>query len=162
MLSKICVAILDDHQSIIDGFTYRLSMDPAIRIVATAIYGEELEPMLANHAVDVLLLDVSIPNSPEDHNPYPVLHIIPGLLQKYPGLNILIISMFTQRSLIEALVRTGISGYIFKDDQPSIQQLDKIVRTIGNGGVYFSEGPRFRPYPAPIGGFVTMRLLPGW
>ena len=33
MLSKIRVAILDDHQSIIDGFTYRLSMDPDIQIV---------------------------------------------------------------------------------------------------------------------------------
>jgi two-component system response regulator NreC len=159
MLSKICVAILDDHQSIIDGFTYRLSMDPAIRIVATAIYGEELEPMLANHAVDVLLLDVSIPNSPEDHNPYPVLHIIPGLLQKYPGLNILIISMFTQRSLIEALVRTGISGYIFKDDQPSIQQLDKIVRTIGNGGVYFSEGAHWEPQGEGPDSVLTPRQL---
>ncbi len=159
MLSKIRVAILDDHQSIIDGFTYRLSMDPEIQIVATAIYGEELEPMLADHAVDVLLLDVSVPNSAEDHNSYPVLHIIPSLLQEYPGLSILIISMYTQRSLIEALVRTGISGYILKDDQSSIQQLDKIVRTIGNGGIYFSEGAHWEPQGAGTAPILTPRQL---
>jgi DNA-binding NarL/FixJ family response regulator len=140
MLSKIRVAILDDHQSIIDGFTYRLSMAPEIQIVSTAIYGEELEPMLADKEVDVLLLDVSIPNSPEDHNPYPVLHIIPHILKNYPSLNILVISMFTQHSLIDALVNAGISGYIFKDDQTSIQQLDKIVKNIANGSIYFSQG----------------------
>ena len=140
MLSQIHVAILDDHQSIIDGFTYRLAMDPEIQIVSTALFGEDLEPMVADNPVDVLLLDVSVPNSPEDHNPYPVLHTIPNLLKKYPGLNILVISMFTQRSLIEALVTAGISGYIFKDDQSSIQQLDKIVRTVANGGIYFSQG----------------------
>jgi DNA-binding NarL/FixJ family response regulator len=139
MLSEIRVAILDDHQSIIDGFTYRLSMDPKIQIVGTATYGKNLEPMIADHEVDVLLLDVSVPNSAEDHNPYPVLNIIPRLLKNYPTLNILIISMFTQHSLIDALVNSGISGYIFKDDQTSIQKLDKIVEMIANGGIYYSQ-----------------------
>jgi two-component system response regulator NreC len=159
MLSKIRVAILDDHQSIIDGFTYRLSMDPAIQIVSTALFGENLEAMVANNPVDVLLLDVSVPNSPQDHNPYPVLHTIPSLLKEYPGLNILVISMFTQRSLIEALVNTGISGYIFKDDQSSIQQLDKIVRTVANGGIYFSEGATWEPQAGNPDSILTPRQL---
>jgi DNA-binding NarL/FixJ family response regulator len=140
MLSHIRVAILDDHQSIIDGYIYRLSVDPAIQVVATALYGAELESMLSGHEVDVLLLDVSVPNSAENHNPFPVLYTIPRLLQGYPSLNILAISMFTQRTLIEALVDAGICGYIFKDDQSSIQQLAKIMGIIANGGVYFSQG----------------------
>ncbi len=159
MLSKIRVAILDDHQSIIDGFTYRLSMDPEIQIVSTALYGEELEAMVANNPVDVLLLDVSVPNSPEDHNPYPVLHTIPNLLKDYPGLNILVISMFTQRSLIEALINTGICGYILKDDQSSIQQLDKIVRQVANGGIYFSEGAMWELQAGSPDSVLTPRQL---
>jgi two-component system nitrate/nitrite response regulator NarL len=159
MLSKIRVAILDDHQSIIDGFTYRLCMDPEIQIVSTALYGEDLEPMVANNPVDVLLLDVSVPNSVEDHNPYPVLHTIPSLLKEYPGLNILVISMFTQRSLIEALVNAGICGYILKDDQSSIQQLDKIVRQVANGGIYFSEGTTWEPQAKSPDSILTPRQL---
>jgi two-component system nitrate/nitrite response regulator NarL len=159
MLSKIRVAILDDHQSIIDGFTYRLSMDPEIQIVSTALYGEDLEPMVVNNPVDVLLLDVSVPNSVEDHNPYPVLHTIPSLLKEYPGLNILVISMFTQRSLIEALVNAGICGYILKDDQSSIQQLDKIVRQVANGGIYFSEGTTWEQQAKSPDSILTPRQL---
>ena len=159
MLSKIRVAILDDHQSIIDGFIYRLSMNPEVQIVGTATYGEDLSPMIDGKEVNVLLLDVSIPNSPEDHNPYPVLHIIPHLLEKHPGLNILIISMYTQHSLIEALVNAGVSGYIFKDDQVSIQQLDKIVVKISKGGNYFSPGAYRDVIENPVHSLLTPRQM---
>jgi len=140
MPSQIRVAILDDHQSIIDGYVYRISSAPHVKVVSTALYGEELEPMLENHEVDVLLLDISVPNSAENNNPYPILYIIPRLLQRHPGLSILVISMYTQHALVETLVNAGISGYIFKDDQASIQQLAKIVEIVAGGGIYFSQG----------------------
>ena len=60
---KVRVAILDDHQSIIDGYIYRLSSTPEIEVVATANYGEELEPVLAKYPADVLLLDLSVRTS---------------------------------------------------------------------------------------------------
>ncbi len=140
MPAQIRVAILDDHQSIIDGYCYRISSAPHIKVVATALFGEELEPMLEAHEVDVLLLDISVPNSAENNNPFPILYVIPRLLQRHQGLNILVISMYTQHALVETLVNAGISGYIFKDDQASIQQLAKIVEIVAGGGIYFSQG----------------------
>ena len=140
MPPQIRVAILDDHQSIIDGYCFRISSASHIKVVSTALYGEELEPMLENHEVDVLLLDISVPNSSENNNPFPILYIIPRLLQRHPALNILVISMYTQHALVETLVNAGISGYIFKDDQASIQQLAKIVEIVAGGGIYFSQG----------------------
>jgi DNA-binding NarL/FixJ family response regulator len=140
MSAQIRVAILDDHQSIIDGYSYRISNAPNIKVVATALFGEELEPMLENNQVDVLLLDISVPNSAENNNPFPILYVIPRLLQRHPSLSILVISMYTQHALVETLVNSGISGYIFKDDQASIQQLAKIVEIVASGGIYFSQG----------------------
>ena len=159
MLSQIRVAILDDHQSIIDGFRYRLSMDPEIQIVGTALFGEDLESLVTDNPVDVLLLDVGVPNSSQDQNPYPVLYVVPLLLKEHPNMSILVISMYNQRSLIEALVDTGISGYIFKDDQASIQQLDKIVRIVGNGGIYFSQGAYRDARAEPPESILTSRQL---
>ena len=138
-IMTIHVAILDDHISIIDGYLYRLSKTPEIKVVATGMYGEELEPMLARNPVDVLLLDINLPTSVENHNPFPLLHVIPHLVQQYPKLNILVISMLNQHTLIEALVDAGVSGYILKDDQNSIQQLGRIIGILANGGIYFSE-----------------------
>lgn len=93
MSKKIRVAILDDHQSIVDGYVYRLEKDPQIEIVAMMGFGDELEPTLVKTPADVLLLDVNVPSSEENRNPYPILHSIPRLLQSHPDLNILVISM---------------------------------------------------------------------
>src|ERR1041384_5046349 len=116
MKSKIRVMIMDDHQSIVDGYLYRLSQTPEIEVVATLAYGEELEPALKKQSVDVLILDVNVPVSSQNPSPYPILHTIPNLLHQYPDLEILVISMFTDRGLIRAIMEVGASGYILKSD----------------------------------------------
>ncbi|MCJ7723868.1 MAG: response regulator transcription factor [Anaerolineales bacterium] len=139
MKSRIRVAIMEDHQSIIDGYVYRLSENTNIDIVGMGAYGEEIEPMLKINPADVLLLDINLPTSTSNPNPFPVLYVIPRLLEQHTQLSILIISMLTQRTLVESMVNIGVSGYIFKDDQASIQQLAKVVTIVANGGIYFSK-----------------------
>ncbi|MBK7452867.1 MAG: response regulator transcription factor [Anaerolineales bacterium] len=139
MNKKIRVTILDDHQNIIDGYVFRLSADPQIEVVATIGFGELLEPTLAEHPTDVLLLDLSVPTSVENPNPYPVLYAIPKLLQAYAGLNILVISMFAERGLIRAVMEAGASGYILKDDQATARDLGSVVVSVAGGSIHFSK-----------------------
>jgi DNA-binding NarL/FixJ family response regulator len=136
---KVRVAVLDDHQSIVDGYIYRLSGTADIDVVATATYGEELEPLLLKHRVDVLLLDLSVRTSSENPNPFPILHVIPKLLQKHPDLSILVISMFAEPGLMRSLIEAGVSGYILKDDQAAFRELGNVVLSISHGGIYFSK-----------------------
>jgi len=147
LLKRISVAILDKHQSIIDGYVYRLSGNSDIQIVATGIYGEELESMLENHRVDVLLSDISVKTSEINPNIFPLVHVIPRLLQGHSDLRIMIISMQVNHTLVETLIGVGISGYIFKEDTASIQQLAQIVTMIARGGVFFSQDA-YRGLPA--------------
>jgi len=137
-MAPIRTLIVEDHQSIIDGYLYRLN-GTQVKIVAVARFGEEIEKLLAGHEVDVLLLDIHVPTSPSNSNPFPVLYLIPKLLARYPHLKVLVISMLNQRSLIEALVDAGISGYIFKADYSSIEKLETVVEAVAKGGVYFSQ-----------------------
>jgi len=131
--------IMDDHQSIVDGYQFRLSKVPEIEVVAILSYGDELEPALKQHPADVLLLDVEVPISPKNQNPYPILHTIPKLLQLYPDLAVLVISMHDGRGLIRAVVEAGASGYILKNDSAKIQELGKWVISAAGGGVCFSD-----------------------
>ena len=130
---------MDDHQSIVDGYLYRLNQVPEIDVVATLAYGNELEPSLKEHPTDVLILDVHVPVSREHPEPYPILHTIPKLLQLYPDLAILVISMHDERGLVRAIVEAGASGYILKNDTKKIQELGKWVVAAANGGVCFSD-----------------------
>jgi DNA-binding NarL/FixJ family response regulator len=110
-----------------------------VEVVATLGYGEELEPALKKHSVDVLLLDVQVPISTKNPNPYPILHAIPQLLQLYPELTILVISMHDQRGLIRAIIDAGASGYILKNDSKKIQELGKAILAVADGDVCFSD-----------------------
>ncbi|CAG0977459.1 Transcriptional regulatory protein DegU [Anaerolineae bacterium] len=162
MPPKIRVAILEDHQSTIDGYLYRLKDLSQFEVVVTAAFGDELEPILAQHPVDILLLDVNVPTASDNANPYPILHVIPHLLQKYPTLTILVISMLTERALIQAVMDAGASGYILKDDSAAIQQLGSILNSVASGGIYLSEQARqkvFKPRTKDGEALLTPRQL---
>jgi DNA-binding NarL/FixJ family response regulator len=136
---KVRVAILDDHQSIIDGYIYRLNHTPGVEVVATATYGEELEPMLEKHRIDVLLLDLNVRTSEDNANPFPVLYLVPKLLQRHPDLVVLVISMLIEPGLMRSIVEAGASGYMLKDDSGAFRDLGNVVLSVAHGGVYFSK-----------------------
>ena len=139
MEKKIRVTILDDHQSIVDGYRFRLSKIPQIEVIDALEHGEDLEPSLRKQVPDVLLLDVYVPDSVENRNPYPILRIIPDLVQRYPALEILVISMHAERGIIRAVMESGASGYILKDDQKTIQDLGNVILSIARGGIHLSD-----------------------
>ena len=139
MNDKIRVAIMDDHQSIVDGYRYRLSQVPEIEVIATVAYGDDLESALKPRPVDILILDVEVPASSKNPNSYPILHTIPKLLKQYPDLAILVISMHNEPGLVRAIVDAGARGYILKNDSNKIQDLGQWVLSIMNGDACFSE-----------------------
>jgi DNA-binding NarL/FixJ family response regulator len=138
MSAVIRVAILDDHQSIIDGYLFRLNPVKHIEVVITATVSSELERNLVHQATDVLLLDVNVPASAEDSTPQPVLDVIGRLVRAYPHLVIIMISMYAERTLVKALLAAGISGYILKDDHNAIQNLGEVILQVVQGRRYFS------------------------
>lgn len=140
MAQWLRVMVLEDHQATVDGYRYRLDKEPDLEVVATAMYGEELEPILAqSQPVHVLILDIQVPNSESDKERYPILHMIPKLLRKYPDLKILTVSMYKQAALIKAIMDAGASGYILKDDRETYQMLASVVRSVAVGGIHMSK-----------------------
>lgn len=139
MGKTIRVAILEDHQGVIDGYRYRLLQEHGFAIVAVATYGNQLMPMLQQHPADVLLLDIGVPISEGNITPFPALSLIVELRDRYPNLKIIVISMYDERTLIQSTLKAGVSGYILKGDHATIQDLGKTIRSIMSGGSYLSE-----------------------
>lgn len=139
MSKKIRVGIMDDHPPIIEGYCSRLKSSWNIEVVGSVSRGEDLEPFLAQYEIDVLLLDVVVPVSDTNRAPYPILIVIPRLLRMYPELNVLVISMHSQQTLIRSVMEAGASGYILKDDLFFLQDLPTIVESVAHGGIYLSR-----------------------
>ncbi|MAT96406.1 MAG: hypothetical protein CL608_04615 [Anaerolineaceae bacterium] len=139
MSQKIHVSILDDHQSIVDGYLFRLNPLPDIKIVATTPYAEDIFSMLENHPTDVLILDVRVPISPDNNNSYPILYEIPRIFEAHPELVILVISAYASRTFVRKMLQAGINGYILKDDQKLVQNLGDVIRSAVQGHVCLSQ-----------------------
>lgn len=139
MTKMIHVVILDDHPGIIDGYRSQLTSEQGFKVVGTASYGEDLAPLMAENHVDVLIMDIELPVSAQNPNPFPTLKVIPDLLENHPNLSILAISMHDSQTLIKGIMEAGASGYLLKDDQTSYRELPAIVRLIAEGGIHLSK-----------------------
>jgi DNA-binding NarL/FixJ family response regulator len=122
--------ITDDHQIIIDGIKSLLSTEKDIQIVGEALSGKNTIEQLINRKVDVLLLDISMPeiDGIETCNQIRTL---------YPAVKVLILTMHNEKGLISSALKNGAKGYILKTSGRDV--LVKAITTIANGETYFSE-----------------------
>lgn len=63
MTKLVKVSILDDHQTILDGYQFRLANSSRVEIAATLRFGSEINAALEKYSIDVLILDVNVPTS---------------------------------------------------------------------------------------------------
>jgi len=134
------IAIIEDHQGIIDGYKFRLQNAEDIEIVDIAMNGEELDALLAvRQEIDILIMDINVPVSSQNNNYFPILQLVPKILENHTNIRDLIVSMLSELNLVKELVDAGISGYVVKGDVESIRALPTVLRKIHRGELYFSE-----------------------
>lgn len=128
---KITLALVDDHQIVIDGLTSLLKGHDKFRFAfATTNSGEVIE-RIAQTPIDVLLTDVMMPKLPGNQ-------LAKQVKEKYPHVKILALSMSGQGDLVNEMIEDAdISGYVLKNIGK--QELLKALEKIAGGGIYFSE-----------------------
>ena len=123
MINPIRIAILEDHSPTLEGYLSRLKRDKNIKVVATATYGEQLIPMIEGNLIHQLMLDFNVPNSQLDRSPYHTPVAITEITKKHPHIDIIVISMFNQQTLIQHLKKSCAKGFMLKDDLESFDRL---------------------------------------
>lgn len=130
-MKKITLALVDDHQIVIDGLTSLLKGHDKFKFAfATTDSGEVLD-RIAQTPIDVLLTDVMMPKLPGNQ-------LAKQVKEKYPGVKILALSMSGQGDLVSEMIEDAdISGYVLKNIGK--QELVRALEKIAAGGIYFSE-----------------------
>lgn len=135
----IKVGILEDHIATAMGLKAQLDLNPQISVVWIAQYYQQVEEQQKTSPANLLILDIGLPTSADDPEPYPIFHAIPEWLSLYPNIKILVVSMHSRPALFKAIKDTGASGYILKDDGESFNRLDEILLDIyKNDSIYYS------------------------
>lgn len=128
---KIKVAIVDDHQIVIDGITSLLDGHHDISIEATDTSAPKMLSTLEEKEIDILLTDIMMPEMNGQE-------LAKQVRQKHPAIKILALSMSGQGQTVNEMINDAdIAGYVLKNIGK--QELIHAIEKIANGGIYFSE-----------------------
>ena len=128
---KIKLALVDDHQIVIDGLIALLDKEKNIEIVATANSGIVMLQLLHQNNVDILLSDVVM----DDMSGQQLAKEVGRL---FPHIKIIALSMSGVGEVVEEMINDAdISGYLLK--QTGKDELVAAIEKVYSGGIYFQQ-----------------------
>ncbi|MFB4394699.1 MULTISPECIES: response regulator [unclassified Pseudomonas] len=129
--SPIRIALVDDHVLVRDGVKSLLSALPNFQVVGQAESGAQALELVACTELDILLLDIGLP----DING---LELTRKLRALYPGIKILMLSMYDNQEYVRTSINAGALGYVLKN-APSTELVAAIEAIVAGGSFYSPE-----------------------
>lgn len=117
-MSHINVAIVDDHQSLVDGIVLFLGSQQHINVVAHSTDPLDLLEKIKYKNVDVLITDIKMPVMDG-------FELTQKFLSLFPSSKVVVFSMFDSQEVLERMLQSGAYGYLLKTSP-----LNEIVRAI--------------------------------
>ena len=125
----IKVIVVDDHQIFIDGLKALIDGFEDIEIVSEANDGVDLIDRLTKIKADIILMDINMPRM----NGIEATKLV---LDKYPEIKVLMLTMHDSKEYIEKLLKAGAHGYILKNTGK--EELYEAISTIVKGDNFYS------------------------
>ncbi|WP_374503299.1 response regulator [Zoogloea sp.] len=128
-MTRLEVAIADDHAVVRTGYRRLLELDPGVSVVAEFGDCDSTYAWLASHPVDVLILDLSMPGRGG-------LETLSRLKSRVPTLKVLVFSMYDSPAMVSQAMQAGADGYLTKSSPPD--ELIAAVLALGYGQRHLS------------------------
>jgi len=126
----IRILIADDHQVLLDGLSALFRESDIVDVVDTAANGTIVLKKLAEHEIDIVLLDI---NMPEMNG----VETCREIMRKHSDVKVIAISMYKQSSYVKRMKSYGALGYILKDD--SADEMIEAIQAVHSGKEYYSR-----------------------
>ncbi|MEO8040551.1 MAG: response regulator transcription factor [Betaproteobacteria bacterium] len=126
----IRIAIVDDHAIVRAGLRQYLAEEADLKVTGEASNGREALDLVRQGDVDVLLMDLSMPQQSG-------VDALAAIRARAPDLPILILSGFPEAHYATTLLKQGASGYLNKECEP--EEIIRAIRTVFRGRKYISS-----------------------
>lgn len=125
---SISLVIADDHEIFRDGLALMLSKQEGLTLAGQAENGRQLIELVKELQPDIIITDIKMPLMSG-------IEATRLLLQQFPGLKIIALSMFDEEHLIVDMLEAGAKGYLLKNaDKKEI--LEAIDAVYGDNNFY--------------------------
>ena len=163
----IRVLLADDQVLVRAGFRLLLESAGDIAVIAEAANGGEAVALTREHAPDVVLMDINMP----EVNGVTATHLIASN-PRLAATKVVVLTTFDDEETVFAALRAGASGFLVKDVEP--EELLQAVRVVARGDALLTPsvtraviaaytapaGPRPR-LPRASGSAAAGSLVPG-
>ncbi|MFT7721429.1 MAG: response regulator transcription factor [Roseateles sp.] len=139
----IRIGIVDDHAIVRSGLRQFLSEHVDLRITGEGGSGHEALEMARRGDVDVLLLDISMPDQSG-------VDALAAIKARFPELPVLILSGFPEAHYATTLLRQGAAGYLNKECDP--EEIANAIRLVARGRRYISPAVAEQLADSVVGG----------
>jgi DNA-binding NarL/FixJ family response regulator len=134
MLTKnTTLAIVDDHPIVLEGLQKLLANVKEIEIAGCFTTGSAFISFLRENKVDILLLDITLP----DVNG---IELCKEVKEMSPNTHVLALSNHSERSMILQMIQNGATGYLLKNI--SSEELIACIHEALSGLITFSKAAR--------------------
>lgn len=127
----IRIGLVDDHTIVRAGLKQYLSAHVDLRVTGEASNGKEALDLVRGGEVDVLVMDLSMPDQSG-------VDAMGAIKARFPDLPVLILSGYPEQHYAMQLLKQGASGYLNKDCDPD--EIINAVRTVYRGRKYITPG----------------------
>jgi two-component system, NarL family, response regulator LiaR len=124
MTEPITVLVVDDHAVVREGVRAFLATQPDLAVVGTAASGEEALRLAAEHAPDVVLMDLVMPGMDG-------VETTRRLRQLTPRSQVLVLTSYDQDEHIFPAIRAGAQSYLLKE--VGSVELAEAIRKVARG-----------------------------
>lgn len=125
----IRIVIADDHELIREGVKKIVRSHPDVRIVGEAADLGGTLALVREHAPDVVVLDINLPD-------YDGLAGLAELRRHFPEQRVVLLSMYGEDKYAVNALRAGAGGYVTK--AMAADELVRAVRQVAGGATYVS------------------------
>src|SRR5690625_2289604 len=125
------IAIKDDHKLFRKSLALLINHFEDMEVVLEASNGLELLEKLKTTSVDVLLLDLEMPEM-DGFETYR------NIKELYPDIKTIVLSMLDESDTIRQVVKMGVQGYFTKNTP--IEELEEAIWKLEDDGFYFEKG----------------------
>lgn len=112
------------------GVESLLNGEPDFLLLGTAMTAAETLRQVAAAPPDVLLLDINLPDQSG-------IDVCKQIRHDHPNVKILVLSMFSEKVYVTAMLGMGAQGYLLKNTGKN--ELCTAIRQLYNGKTYFSQ-----------------------
>ena len=127
---RISLVIADDHEIFRDGLALMLGKQETVLLAGQAGDGQELVRLVEETHPDMVLTDIKMPRLDG-------IAAARLLLQRYPGLKIIALSMFEEEDLIVEMLEAGARGYLLKNADK--QEIMEAILTVKEGNIFYCK-----------------------